>query len=102
MCAARKRKVAIDFDPAAGEPREAVGSRDAFDLCPINAAMRVVRIEQAGIETGFVAEQQEALGIGVEPTQGINVFRKTEISERAPAGAGLRRELRKHAVGFVK
>lgn len=95
-------KVAVDLETAAGEVNEGVVGGDAFDLHPVFSAMGVGRIEEAGVEAGFVAEKEQALGIGIEPAERVDVFWETEIGERAPARAGLGRELREHAVGFVK
>ena len=70
-----ERAVIVDGEAAAREAGERGGGGDALDLRPIFPAMSVLRIEQAGVETGFVAQQQEALGVGVEATEGVNVFR---------------------------
>lgn len=64
--------------------------------------MGVARIEEAGVETGLVAEEQEALAVGVEAAEGVNAGGQAEVGERAPFGAGLGRELREDAVGFVE
>jgi NADPH:quinone reductase-like Zn-dependent oxidoreductase len=61
-----------------------------------------LRVEEAVVEGGFVAEEQEALGIGIETPEGVDGARDGEIGEGAPAGAGLGGELREDAVGLVE
>ena len=100
--AARERVVVVDGDAAAGEARESFGGREAFDLRPVFAAMSVRRIKEAVVQTRFVGEQKQALGVGVEAAECIDAAREGEVGERAPARAGLGRELREDAVGFVQ
>ncbi len=64
--------------------------------------MGVLGVEQSRVEAGFVTQQQQSLGIGIEPPQGVDVGWQAEVCERAPARTGLGRELREHAVGFVQ
>ena len=97
-----QRAIVVDRDAAAGEAGEGIRGRGAFNLRPVFAAMGVARIEEAGVETGLVAEEQEALAVGVEAAEGVNAGGQAEIGERAPFGAGLGRELREDAVGFVE
>ena len=57
--------------------------RNFFHLRPILALVRVARMQQAFVPLRFVAQQQQALGIRVEPANGINIFRETEFRQRA-------------------
>ena len=100
--AARPGAVVVDGDMTAGEKRERRGGRDTFHLRPVFPAMGVHRIEQASVETGFVAEEEEALGVGIEAAERVDVAGQTEIGEGAPAGAGFGRELREDPVGLVE
>jgi CRISPR/Cas system-associated endonuclease Cas1 len=43
----------------------------------------IFRVEQAGIEPGFVAEEKESFRIGIESTERINVFGKAKLSQGA-------------------
>jgi hypothetical protein len=45
--------------------------------------MGVFRVEQAGVESGFVAEEQEAFRIGIEPAQGIYILGESKLSQGA-------------------
>lgn len=98
---ARARGVVADPD-AAFEFRESAGIGNVLDLCPVFAAMPAVGVEQSGIEARFVAQEEQAFGVGVEAPERINVFRERELGERAPARSGLGSELRKDTVGFMK
>lgn len=74
----------------------------SFDLGKILARMTALGVEQLRVQPGFVAEEQKSLRIGIEPAQGINVFRKLKFRERPPRRARRGRELREDAVRFVK
>ena len=94
--------MAVEFDAAAGQPIECVGRGDALDLSPVFAAMGVFWVEEFGVKRGFVAEEEQTLGVCIEPPEWIKVLGKTERGQRAPARAGLGRELGEHAVGFME
>jgi hypothetical protein len=49
--------------------------------------MGVFRIEQAGVESGFVAEEQEAFRIGIETPERVNIFWESKLSQGAVGGA---------------
>ena len=100
--ATRQGAGVVDRDAAAGEAGESSGGWGAFDLRPVFAAVGVAGIEQPGVETGFVAEEQEAFAVGVEAAERVDAGGEAEVGERAPFRAGLGRELREDAVGFVK
>ena len=97
-----QRAIVVDRDAAARETGEGIGGRGAFNLRPVFAAMGVAGIEQPGVEARFVAEEQQALAVGVEAAERIDAGGQAEIGERSPTRAGLGRELREDAVGFVK
>jgi hypothetical protein len=73
---------------------------DSFDLDPVFALMGVTRVQQSFIQRGLVAEQEQSFGVGIEPADGIDVFREAEFGKR-PIGRPVRREPREDAVGFV-
>jgi len=70
-------------DDSLSEEAEGVGGRDALDLGPILALVGVARMEQALVQSALIAEQEQALGVGVEPPDGIDPFRETEFRQRA-------------------
>jgi sRNA-binding carbon storage regulator CsrA len=43
--------------------------------------MGVFRVEQAGVESGFVAEEEEAFRIGIETPERVNIFRESKLSQ---------------------
>ena len=100
--AAGQGAVIVDRDAAAGEAGEGIRGRGAFDLRPVFAAMGVAGIEQPRVEAGLVAQEQEAFAIGVEAAERVDAGGQAEVGERSPFRAGLGRELREDAVGFVK
>ena len=55
------------------------GVGNFFHLCPIFAFVRVARMQELFVPCGFIAQEQQAFGIRVEPADGINICRKTEI-----------------------
>ena len=63
--------------------------------------MGVLRIEQAGVEAGLVAEEEKALGVGIESAQGINVFGEAKFGEGAVGGA-IGSKLGKNSVRFME
>ena len=95
------RAVIAEVD-ATGESGKVGLGREALDLGPVFPGMSVLRVEQAGIEAGLVAEQEQAFGVGVEPAKRIDARRQPEVRESAPARAGFGRELREHAIGFME
>ena len=85
-----------------------------FNLRPILAFVGVAGMQQAFVPFRLVAQEQQALGIRVQPANRINVFRKTEFRQRAvgrPVGPLPRRsgsvraggrKLRNDAIRFVE
>lgn len=69
---------------------------------PVFAAVGVLGIEETVVQPGLIAEEKEALGVGIEATERIDVGRQTEVGEGAPTRSGLGGELREDAVGFVE
>jgi hypothetical protein len=63
--------------------------------------MGVLRIEESGVEAGLVAEEEEAFGVGIESTQGIDIFWKSKLGQ-GPVGRTVRRELGKNSVRFME
>ena len=77
------------------------GIGHAFDLHPVLPFMGIVWMEQALVQFGFVAKQQKALGIRIQPPNWINAFGEMKLRQCAVAGP-IAGELREHPVGFVK
>jgi hypothetical protein len=63
--------------------------------------MRVFRVEQAGVEPGFVAEKEKSLRIGIETPERVNIFWESKLSQGAVGGA-IWGKLGNHPIGFVK
>jgi hypothetical protein len=77
------------------------GRGNLFHLRPVFAFVRVARVQERFVPLRLVAQQQQPLGICVQPADGIDIFRKAKLRERA-VGRTVAGELRQHAVGFVK
>ena len=60
-----------------------------------------MRIEESGVEAGFVAEEEKALGVGIESAQRINVFREAKFGEGTVRGA-IRSKLGKNTVRLME
>lgn len=98
--AAGQRLSALD-DEALFEPPERIGGGKAFDLGPVFALVGIARMEQSLVERGFIAEQQEPFGIGIEPADGIDGLGEAESSER-PVGRAIGGKPGEDAVRFIK
>jgi hypothetical protein len=61
----------------------------------------MAREEESGVEGGFVAQQQQAFGICVQPTDRIDPRRKFEIGE-GTIGRAVRCELGEDTIRFVE
>ena len=71
-----------------------------FDLGPVSAGVGVFRIEEFGVEAGFVGKEKKSFAVAVEAAERVDVFGETEFGQGALSGV-VRRELREDAVGFV-
>ena len=63
--------------------------------------MGVFRVEQASVESGFVAEKEEAFRIRIKSTKGVNIFWESKLSQGAVGGA-IWGKLGNHPIGFMK
>ena len=72
-----------------------------LNLTPIAPGVTELGIQQAGIQSGLIAEKEQSLGICIEPTNGMNSLGKTKSGQRAVPGS-IRSELGEDSVGFVK
>lgn len=104
--ATRERAMSADHHAAARELRERGRRWDVFNLHVVFARVRTRGIEKAPGEGAFVGKKQQAFAVGIEPANRINMRWQRrgccDVRKRAPARAGLGRELREHAVGFVE
>lgn len=100
--ATRERAVSVDGDAAAGEVSECSRGGLAFDLCPVFAAMGVLGVEEAVVQPRFIAEEKQALGVGIEAAERIDSTGQTEFGEGPPTRSRLGGELREDAVRFVE
>ena len=50
-------------------------------MSPVGAEMGVFRVEQAGVEPGFVAEKEESFRIRIKSTKRINIFWESKFSQ---------------------
>jgi hypothetical protein len=72
-----------------------------FDLGPIGAVVSVLRIEEFGVESGFVGEKEESFAVTVETSERVDVWWKTKFGEGTLSGV-VGRELGEDAVGLVE
>ena len=72
----------------------------SFNLRPIGAGVGVFRIEESGVQSGFVGKKKKPFAVAVEASEWVDILRQSEFGQRALSGM-VRRELRKNAVGFV-
>ena len=63
--------------------------------------MPMTWMQQSFVQFRFIAQEEESLGVGVEPANRINVLRKAEVGERTIWGA-VRREPGEHTIGLVE
>jgi hypothetical protein len=66
--------VSLNDQPAFELPQR-VGRREAFHLRPINPAVAALWVEEARIPLRLIAQEQQALGVGIEATDGIDARR---------------------------
>jgi hypothetical protein len=74
---------------------------NALDLHAVGARVFVPGVQEPVNQRFFVAEQQQTLGVAVEPSNRIDILWQTKISERAMFRQ-FPGELGEHVVGFVK
>ena len=63
--------------------------------------MGIFRIEQSSVKAGFVAEEEKALGVGIEPAQRIDIFRKSKLGQ-GPVGRAVGRELGENSIRLME
>jgi hypothetical protein len=88
----------IDAD---GEGFQGGGIGDALDLRPVGFRDLVLRIGDARLQGAVIGEDQEALGIIVEPAGGVDAGDGDEFLQRALAAAFIRK-LGEDVIGFVE
>ena len=50
-------------------------------MSPVGAEMGVFRVEQASVESGFVAKKEKSLRIGIETPERVNIFWEFKFSQ---------------------
>ena len=83
------------------QPGERLGRGQVFHLRPILALVGVARVQQEFVPVRLVAQEQQSLGIRVEPTDGVDVGKKAEFRQR-PVRRTVAGELLEDAVRFVE
>lgn len=77
------------------------GIRDALDLDKVCPGMGIGWVEQLAVQPGFVGQEQQTLGIHVQPAKGVYALGKAEFSQ-CPLPRLIRCELAQDAMGFVE
>ena len=95
----RRRDAVLELHTAAQES-ERRGVRYALDLGEIGLLRPATRIGDPLLQRAVVGQEQQTLAVVVEPTCGIDVLRRHEIGECAPALSG--GELAEHVEGLVE
>jgi len=60
---------------------EGGGIGNALHLGPVGADVAALGVEQAGVEAGFVAEQEQSLAFRIEAAEGIDALGKGKVRE---------------------
>ena len=99
-CACWQRGFAVEKDTIAELPQS------RFTGKPLHKHMvgffdMVGGREQTRIPTRFIGEQQQSLRVRIQAPDGIHTLGKSKLRQRT-VRAAIRRELREHAIGFVK
>jgi len=74
------------YDKAGAEFLEGGLGDLAFDLGPVGAGVGFFRVEEFGVESGFVGEKEEAFAVAVEAAEGVDVRGDAEFGEGALSG----------------
>ena len=80
---------------------QCLARRDPLHLRPVLAGMRVARMQQPLVPGRLVAQQQQSLGVRIQPPNGIDIGGKAEVRQRAVRRA-VPGELRQDAEWFVE
>lgn len=96
----RSSVVALDQQTVFQGPESALLG-DSLDLHPVGPPMAGLRIQESVIQSRFITEQQEALRIGIQPSQWIHPRRKPELGQRS-IGRSVGGELGQHPVRLVE
>ena len=86
---------------ATGEFLQGRARGNSFHLSPVGARVSGLRIQQPGVQAGFVAQQQQSFRIGIKAAQRVDIFGETEIGEGSVVGS-VGSESGKDAVRFVE
>ncbi len=62
--------------------------------------MSLGRIEEAAIQPGLVAEQEQALRVRIEAAKRVDLLGQAKVRQGPPTGTGLGGELREHPIGL--
>ena len=99
-CACRQGELTVQND-AIAELLKSRFTRKPLQKQMISFFHMVGGREQTRIPARLVREQQQSLGVGIQPPDGIHTLGKSKLRQRT-VRAAIQRELREHAIGFVK
>ncbi len=52
-----------------------------IDLRPVGARVVIFGVEESGVQSGFIGEQQQAFAVAVESAEGIDIFGQAALGE---------------------
>ena len=84
-----------------GELLQGLFCGDALDLGPVFTGVSVARVQEFFVQVWFVAQEEQAFGIGIQSADGVDMSREMEFGE-CLADRTVGGELGEDAKGFVK
>lgn len=91
----------LDQDSSTRKMRHGRRRGDSLDLREICSRVLSLGIEQTVVETGFVTQQQQTLGIHIQPPDWVDACGKSVVRKRLLSRL-VWRELAKDAVGLME
>ena len=76
--------------------------RVTFHLNPVAAPVPEARIGEPLLQATLIAQQQQPLAVGIQPTCGVDARNIDEFSQASPAACRFRGELTEDPVGLVE
>ena len=97
----RREGFAAFNDHAGAQRPQSFFIRQTLNQDEIGFGNMVLGIEEEFVQMPLIGKQQQALRVGIQPPDRVDIFWEIEISER-PVGTAIRGELRQNAVGFME